>query len=567
MRNRPCNSGESGVEIAVIMEEDAFLATEMTGDDGRSGSRTIEKDRVMATYMDGLKAEQLGRMNDAVTAFLDSYAAHRGTPSQRTVIFFPGGMGSELVRARIPYNPRLPAGSYGFDTVWVDLVQVIVDESALLLQMNGEQDSNDKFIVADGPLSNCALHPYDNLAAWCTANNLDLLMVGWDFRRDADWNVDFFLNVLVPAVKQRAANRWPGEDPFQGATIVGHSFGGMVAKWILNKHNHPFCAGLRLAITVATPFYGSPGQTERLFTGEPALGPFYNLDEITTTIATLPGGYSLFFLDGQTYDTYCGKLSTDPEFPLDRYPSWDMTDATVRVDPYAFPANNPANPNQCRYPVENPNPAHDWPWFGDYLARGLCDYQGVASPLDDSVRGKFHNIRCVQMSGRTEMLATKIMQRWGWYDVTQNREPQASNVIQTFGGPGDGVIPAWSARLVTQDRANIHTIRGENIGATPLDHMALMNHPEVRTQLLNLIRTDQAAQIVVAPAPQPASIEEFEQVRQHVEGLARSKAARLAKEVVADYLNGLSPERQQALARRWFIELPKGVPPTYDRLR
>ena len=97
-------------------------------------------------------------------------------------------------------------------------------------------------------------------------------------------------------------------------------------------------------------------------------------------------------------------------------------------------------------------------------------------------------------------------------------------------------------------------------GATPLDHMALMNHPEVRTQLLNLIRTDQAAQIVVAPAPQPASIEEFEQVRQHVEGLARSKAARLAKEVVADYLNGLSPERQQALARRWFIELPKGVP-------
>ena len=73
--------------------------------------------------------------------------------------------------------------------------------------------------------------------------------------------------------------------------------------------------GLRLAITVATPFYGSPGQTERLFTSEPALGPFYNLDEITTTIATLPGGYSLFFLDGQTYDTYREKLSTDPEFP------------------------------------------------------------------------------------------------------------------------------------------------------------------------------------------------------------------------------------------------------------
>ena len=236
-----------------------------------------------------------------------------------------------------------------------------------------------------------------------------------------------------------------------------------------------------------------------------------------------------------------------------------MTDATIHVDPYAFPANNPANPNQCRYPVKNPNPAHDWPWFGDYLARGLSTTR--ASPRRWTTRYEASSTISMRSNQRyTEMLATKIMQRWGWYDVTQNREPQASNVIQTFGGPGDGVIPAWSARLVTQDCANIHTIRGENIGATPLDHMALMNHPEVRTQLLNLIRTDQAAQIVVAPAPQPASIEEFEQVRQHVEGLARSKAARLAKEVVADYLNGLSPERQQALARRWFIELPKGVP-------
>jgi pimeloyl-ACP methyl ester carboxylesterase len=566
MRNRPCNSGESGVEIAVIMGEYAFLATRMTGDGGRSGSRTIEKGRVMATYGDGLKDEQLGQMNDAIEAFLDSYAQHRGSLLQRTVIFFPGGMGSELVRARIAYNPKLPTGSYGFDTVWVDLVQVIVDESALLLQMNGEQDSNDKFIVAHGPLSNCALHPYDNLAAWCTANNLDLLMVGWDFRRDADWNVDFFLNLLVPAVKQRAADRGWSEDPFHGATIVGHSFGGMVAKWILNKHDHPFCRDLRLAITVATPFYGSPGQTERLFTSEPALGPFYNLDEITTTIATLPGGYSLFFLDGDTFDTHCGGLLHDKDAPLDRYPSWDRTDANVRVDPYAFPADNPANPNLCRYPIRNPNPAHNWPWFGDYLAKGLCDYQGVASPLDASVRGKFHNIRCIQTSGRTDMAATKIMQRWNWYDVTRNRMPQASGVIETFGGPGDGVIPAWSGRLVTQDPANIHTIRGETTGPTPLEHMALMNHPAVRGELIKLIVGDQAAQIVVTPAPEPASIEDFNEVKARIEGVARSKTFRLAKEVAQEYLMGLPPAQQQALARRWFIELPKGAPPTYQRL-
>ena len=133
--------------------------------------------------------------------------------------------------------------------------------------------------------------------------------------RDADWNVDFFLNVLVPAVKQRAANRWPGEDPFPGATIVGHSFGGMVAKWILNKPTIRFAPACVWRSPWPHRSTAAPGQTERLFTGESALGPFYNLDEITTTIATLPGGYSLFFLDGETYDTYRGKLSTDPEFP------------------------------------------------------------------------------------------------------------------------------------------------------------------------------------------------------------------------------------------------------------
>jgi hypothetical protein len=71
----------------------------------------------------------------------------------------------------------------------------------------------------------------------------------------------------------------------------------------------------------------------------------------------------------------------------------------------------------------------------------------------------------------------------------------------------------------------------------------------------------------VPPAPPPASLEEFNEVRGHIEGLARSKTFRLAKEVAQEYLNAMSPARQQALARRWFIELPKGAPPTYERPR
>lgn len=517
----------------------------------------------MTTYGEGLTAEQTLQMEDAIASFLESYARHRGTEAQRTVIFFPGGMGSELVRADRAFCPQSPAGSYRFQTIWVDLQKVLFDEGALLLQMNGDHDSNDRFIVGHGPLKNCALHPYDNVASWCTANKLDLLMVGWDFRRDAAWNVGFFLEVLVPKVKQRARARGFQEDPLRGATIIGHSFGGMLAKWILNKHDHPFCVGLRLAISVGTPFYGTTGQTERLFTSEPALGPFYDLDEITKTISTLPGGYSLFFLDGQTYDTYRQRLAGDPEFPLDRYPSWDRIDATRRVDPYAFPANNPSNPNQCRYPIKGPDPGNDWTaWFGDYLCNGLRDYRAVVAPLDNSIKAKFHNIRAVQTSGAATARNTKIMQRWGWYDVTRNRLPQARTVIQTFGGAGDGVVPAWSGRLVTQDAANVHTVYGEMSGATPLEHMALMDHPKVRSLLLGLIAPAEATEVVVDPGPPPASIEDYEATKAHIEGMATAATRRLAKEAAQAYLEGLPPARQQALARRWFIELPKGAPPS-----
>ena len=97
---------------------------------------------------------------------------------------------------------------------------------------------------------------------WCEAKDLDLLVVGWDFRRNPDWVIEFFFDYLVPGVTQGAADAGL-PDPFAGATIVGHSFGGMVVKWILNDHTHPFCQNLGLAVTVGSPFNGSAGQPHR----------------------------------------------------------------------------------------------------------------------------------------------------------------------------------------------------------------------------------------------------------------------------------------------------------------
>ena len=509
----------------------------------------------MPIYDDHLKAEQLLMLTGAIDSFLDSYGRHRGRGDQRTLIFLPGGMGSELTRATRRFDGTSPNGSYTYETLWVDLKKIFLDQGALLLQMKGNEDSNDQFIVANGPLRNCALHPYEGLIRWCTANQIDLLMVGWDFRRNAAWNVDFLFQTLFPEVRQRAQVRGWSEDPLAGATLVGHSFGGMIVKWMLNKHDDPFCQQLRLAVTVGTPFYGSPGQTERLFVSEPALGPFYDLDEVTKVIATLPGGFSLFFLDSQTYDSNQTALAADAEFPLDRYPSFDSVDRTVRVDPYMSQPNHPTNPRLCRYPLR------EWPWFQSYLANGLQEYRAVASPLHPSMQAKLHNVRGIQMAGGQPASATKVMQQWGWYDVTKPRMPQARTALTTFGGPGDGVIPAWSARLVTQPASQVHTVRGAADGDGHLEHMTLMDFPDVRSVLLQLMRPDALENIVVASGPAPATREEFTKLTRHIEGLASLAMAAAPYKAAEDHLDSLGVRQTHALALRWLIELHKGYPP------
>jgi pimeloyl-ACP methyl ester carboxylesterase len=539
----------------------------------------------MTPYDQCLIAEQLRRMDKPIEDFLDSYATHRGQPNQKSVIFFPGGLASELTRANEPFDPNRPVGSYTYETIWVDLVGIRYEHGALLLQMNGNEDSGQRLILADGPLKSCVICPYDDFANWCTNNNLDLLMFGWDFRRTAAFNVDFFLATLVPEIQRRAQARgWQPDEVFANATMIGHSFGGMLAKWIMNKHAHPFCQNLKLAVSVGTPFYGYTSHTERMFTGEPLLGPHYDLDEITKCIATLPGGFALFFLDGQTYDTYGGALFADPDYPLDRYPSFDKNDHSRRVDPYAFLASDPMNANRGRYPITFPdNPDSNWTWFQGYLSQGKTDYQALAADLDPAMNAKFHSIRGVQTQGGQDAALTKIMQQWDWYDFRRARLPQADTTVETFGGPGDGCIPAWSARLVTLPQRNVHTIKGEvDDGQTQFEHMTLMSQPTVQAKLLALM-ADAAQPADAQPAnvqpdnAQPANVqsqalraaprEELQRFMKKVSIVDKVATRKIARPLVRHHVNNkMNEERRRQLLLRWYIELPKGRPPKYDRI-
>jgi len=515
----------------------------------------------MDDYNECLIEAQLHRMGNTINDFLNRVQARLGLPGarpedQRTLILIPGGMASELARATEPYTPWLGADKYTYETVWFNAAEILFG-GALDLDMYGDRDKFDRLIVADGVMQNCLYKPYDSFIEWCQNHNLDVLTFAWDFRRRPAWIVDFFLEHFVPTVRQAAAGRGL-PDPFARAVLVGHSFGGMLAKWILNNEAHPFCRdNLELAVSVGTPFYGYTSHTLRLFHGEPQIGSAYDLTNITKVISTMPGGYALFFLDGATFDEYADRLADDPVDPLREYPILDAADSSLRVDPYAV---GRLEDGRSRYP-------QGWTWFESYLEQGLDAYRLIAKPLE-SVGHKFHNIRGVQVDGdRVPRAETPRSLRWGWVGSRYNPDEWPSPISELRAedkGPGDGVIPAWSARLVTQDPANIHTVKSD------LEHAEMLDDPGVRNRLFQLLALQQVPPPIPAPPlnpepprdpgrwrPKAASLEEYERHRNELMRIVTQYPRETARHEVQEYIKGLGTSETAALMRRHYIELAK----------
>ena len=156
------------------------------------------------------------------------------------------------------------------------------------------RDKGDRIIIADDVLSLAGCAPHDGLIDWARNNNLDLFVFPWDWRRRLDETVTFFVGKFLPHFQARvqAAGR---PDPLARFALVGHSFGGMIANLIL-RGNAPIVQTLTHVITVATPFYGYPGQVHRWFEGDSYLN-FFGLFEqaMMETIASLPALYALHY--------------------------------------------------------------------------------------------------------------------------------------------------------------------------------------------------------------------------------------------------------------------------------
>jgi hypothetical protein len=500
----------------------------------------------MSTYEDDVDQLYLARLSGPISDLIE--ACNPTPPAAPVIFFFPGGLGSQLMQS----EEAAPDGPpYDFYTVWLNCA--IILGLARQLQLSGDQDWHDEYILPDG----CIDFSYDGFQQWCADNQLPLFVFGWDWRRQSGNAADFFLNKFLPAVEAAVAAGGYANSPLANFWLIGHSFGGMVVKRILNETANSYVQSMKGAITVATPFYGSGGQVHRFFVGESDLNVtlFPNgAATCTKIVSTLPANYEILFLDQDTFNANQAAFLLDPAgYKLSKYPSTDAATG-VPADPYVPIPGQPAQPpatGMVRY-IQNYN--FNWQLLTDSRTASHL----TAQALDPSVSGKFWNVRYVQTdNGGTDLPGTVVAQTWAL--VNANFDPDVGpDPITDKLGPGDSVVPAWSARLIGVADDHVVTLR-----APGLEHQNLMNEGIVQEELATLLNLSEPfmllAQASAATTPHNAASRdelnafngELRKATDHpLPPFARKKA-------VLQLLRKLSRDQRKALLTRAYFDAYK----------
>jgi hypothetical protein len=502
----------------------------------------------MSTYEDELDQLYLARLSAQISGLIEAF---NPTPSAAPVVFFfPGGLGSQLMQAEqtAPNGPP-----YDFYTVWLNCT--IVFGLARHLQLNGVQDWHDEYILPDGCID--FIQSYDGFKQWCTDSQVPLFVFGWDWRRKSGHAADFFLNKFLPAVDAAVAAGGYANNPLANFWLIGHSFGGMVVKRILNETANSYVRNMKGAITVATPFYGSGGQVHRFFVGESDLNAtlFPNgAANCTKIVSTLPANYEILFLDQDTFNANQAAFLLDPAgYNLNQYPSTDAVTGDP-ADPYVPIPGQPAQPpvtGMVRY-IQNYN--FSWPLLNDSRTASHL----TAQALDPSVSGKFWNVRYVQTdNGGTDLAGTVVAQTWAL--VNANFDPDVGpDPITDKNGSGDSVVPAWSARLIGVANDHVVTLR-----APGLEHQNLMNEGIVQEELASILNLPEPFMLLAqaSAATTPHNAASRSELNAFMGELRKTTDRPLSpfarKRAVLQALRKLSRDQRKALLTRAYFDAYK----------
>lgn len=431
---------------------------------------------------------QLRALDESIDTFIEGL-----TGQHQSIIFFPGGMASKLLRAKKPFKANSPPpqlSDFEDQEVWLSLWTFGHPQlNALKLKLHkGEDESyhdeDDRIIIADGCIGLAGITPYDDFSDWCKANNINLFIFGWDWRRPLDDTVTFFLNKFLPRLNERLGN---AIGPLKNFTLVGHSFGGMIVKLILRRGGDQL-VGMNRAITVATPFYGTGGQIHRWFEGEPLLNHLgEDKIDLIKTLGSLPASYTLNWLEMDTFNAIREHLGSG-DFKVENYPSRE------HADPYNLP--QPGPDGRVRYPT-------DLGFSLEELKNGRRVCQDLVKKLpDEELAKKYFNIRGVQIGVGPEPLKRTICGTT-WELIRAGFDPRREkSPIESELGAGDQVLAAWSTHDVTCLSGNRRTVKDI------LHHSFILSSDKVQEELGALMGLPSSKKVSSVPKEEIESLDE-----------------------------------------------------------
>jgi pimeloyl-ACP methyl ester carboxylesterase len=498
----------------------------------------------LTDYATSRDAAYAARIQTEIEDFASQFEMNAYSSVQkRTIFLFPGGLGSQLMRAYQAY----PDPAQSFEKAWLDF-GIWFDVPHLAMKPGGF-DTEEKYIVPDscvniaGPIS--FFHAYEVFMKWCRRNSIDLFVFGWDWRRSVQDAADFFLNDFLPMFDARFSGMTP--HPLDHFTFLGHSAGGMVVKAMLNSTANQYVQRVKKAITVATPFYGYGDQIRRFLKGdENLLWAGFPRSDSARIVSSLPGGYEYPYLDYPTYLANQAAFAHDPEgYNLTAYPSMDQDKPTEVADPYD---PQPGADGRVRYPLL-------YGFQSSLLYKGNVTARNISSALTDTtIRAKLHNIRGVKTQNGQPVNTTAVGVSWARVSPLFSADFDPDPIHDQM-GPGDGTQPAWTTKLLGLPAGQIITIQGDDV-----EHANMLDLDRVRARIAQLIglNVDDLDFVNDVPGLEElaASLEDF---IAFAEGLAEFTSGReiMPKQRSAlrsEYLRQFKPVQLQALLARFYLE-------------
>ncbi len=264
--------------------------------------------------------------------------------------------------------------------------------------------------------------------------------------------------------------------------------------------------------------------------------------EVIKTIASLPGVYTLEFLDASVFTANAAALAGDPDYPLPAYPSVDATHPTVQADPFNPPTTGP----ERRYPL-------DIGFDLAELAHAKAILQQTVQSMPAAVEGRFFCVRGVRPVADT---AGAIA--WATIPLTYDPTASGSPIADGPQVPGDDTQPAWTARLVTQPASQIVTVKAD------LDHAFMMGDPSVLAAIGRimgipepaLFTVEERRRLITRRLPAPVGRSEALDI---VRGLQAVQTAdrRLDRGTVDTYVEQFPLTKLRAVARRVIQDILK----------